>query len=228
MVYVCVLFCLVSGRPRMLRGRASPQQFPNPPLPPLREGSPAAVFFSETPCRVVPCRVVPWPSVLCSIYLIRLSQPMVQSMKVGSVTVDLAAATGGNIATTRADEVRLNCVMRPINSVDCVCRVVSCLFSLSLRVLFLLSFHLLVGCVLIVSHLAVSVTNPAVIQFVGLLTHAFCFLLLAYLHTFSFIFVLFASVWPVMVVSSRCRSAWACCGIFQHFLFLFRVGCNVL
>lgn len=34
---------------------------------------------------------------------------MVHSMKVGSVTVDLAAATGGNIATTRADEV---CVPR--------------------------------------------------------------------------------------------------------------------
>ena len=33
-------------------------------------------------------------------------QDMVHSMKVGSVTVDLAAATGGNIATTRADEVR--------------------------------------------------------------------------------------------------------------------------
>lgn len=32
-------------------------------------------------------------------------QPMVHSMKVGSVTVDLAAATGGNIATTKADEV---------------------------------------------------------------------------------------------------------------------------
>lgn len=31
---------------------------------------------------------------------------MVHSMKVGSVTVDLAAATGGNIATTRADEVK--------------------------------------------------------------------------------------------------------------------------
>lgn len=29
-----------------------------------------------------------------------------KSMKAGSVTVDLAAATGGNIGTTRADEAR--------------------------------------------------------------------------------------------------------------------------
>ncbi|CAN0443269.1 unnamed protein product, partial [Laminaria digitata] len=34
-----------------------------------------------------------------------ITEDMVHSMKVGSVTVDLAAATGGNIATTRADEV---------------------------------------------------------------------------------------------------------------------------
>ncbi|CAN0456536.1 unnamed protein product, partial [Ectocarpus sp. 12 AP-2014] len=44
-----------------------------------------------------------------------ITEPMVQSMKVGSVTVDLAAATGGNIATTRADE-----VYKTPNGVTCI------------------------------------------------------------------------------------------------------------
>ena len=39
-------------------------------------------------------------------------QAMVDSMKAGSVTVDLAAATGGNIATTRADQVHRETVGR--------------------------------------------------------------------------------------------------------------------
>ncbi|CAM9203235.1 unnamed protein product [Ectocarpus sp. 6 AP-2014] len=44
-----------------------------------------------------------------------ITEPMVDSMKVGSVTVDLAAATGGNIATTRADE-----VYKTPNGVTCI------------------------------------------------------------------------------------------------------------
>ncbi|CAN0368344.1 unnamed protein product, partial [Ectocarpus sp. 8 AP-2014] len=44
-----------------------------------------------------------------------ITEPMVHSMKVGSVTVDLAAATGGNIATTRADE-----VYKTPNGVTCI------------------------------------------------------------------------------------------------------------
>ncbi|CAM9477665.1 unnamed protein product, partial [Hapterophycus canaliculatus] len=40
---------------------------------------------------------------------------MVHSMKLGSVTVDLAAATGGNIATTKADE-----VYKTPNGVTCI------------------------------------------------------------------------------------------------------------
>ncbi|CAN0035672.1 unnamed protein product [Ectocarpus fasciculatus] len=44
-----------------------------------------------------------------------ITEPMVHSMKVGSVTVDLAAATGGNIATTKADE-----VYKTPNGVTCI------------------------------------------------------------------------------------------------------------
>eukprot|EP00904_Undaria_pinnatifida_P001419 jgi/Undpi1/11278/HiC_scaffold_30.g13576.m1 len=44
-----------------------------------------------------------------------ITEDMVHSMKVGSVTVDLAAATGGNIATTRADE-----VYKTANGVTCI------------------------------------------------------------------------------------------------------------
>ncbi|CAM9474252.1 unnamed protein product [Pylaiella littoralis] len=44
-----------------------------------------------------------------------ITEPMVHSMKVGSVTVDLAAATGGNIATTKADK-----VYKTPNGVTCI------------------------------------------------------------------------------------------------------------
>lgn len=42
---------------------------------------------------------------------------MVHSMRVGSVTVDLAAATGGNIATTKQDEVRAGITLASLQSV---------------------------------------------------------------------------------------------------------------
>lgn len=92
-----------------------------------RDRTPAAVF--PTQLLVSPltrgAALLPCPAFAVAIAAAAANasfdQPMVHSMKVGSVSVDLAAATGGNIATTRADEVRSDKKIKTLTAV-CVIR----------------------------------------------------------------------------------------------------------